>query len=75
MKNTFIKVYIYHFLINIFIKNKELKLGFGDRVIVLNDFLYEYGDRVMALFSSKFFCKIGIVALSFVFDKYYPIID
>ena len=28
-----------------------------------------------ALFSSKKFCKIEIVALSFVFDKYYPIMD
>jgi len=28
-----------------------------------------------ALFTSKKFCKIGIVALSFVFDKYCPIID
>ena len=28
------------------------------------------------LFTSKFFfCKIGIVAFSFVFDKYYPIMD
>jgi hypothetical protein len=26
------------------------------------------------LFSSKKFCKIGIVSFSFVFDKYYPII-
>jgi len=26
----------------------------------------------MVLFSSNFFCKIGIVSLSFVFDKYYP---
>jgi len=29
----------------------------------------------MALFSSKFFCKIDTVVLSFVFDKYYPIMD
>jgi len=28
-----------------------------------------------ALFTSKFFCKIGIVALSFVFDKYCPIMN
>ena len=28
-----------------------------------------------ALFSSKKFCKIDIVALSFVFDKNYLIID
>ena len=29
---------------------------------------------IRALFSSKKFCKTGTVALSFVFDKYYPII-
>jgi len=29
---------------------------------------------ILALFSSKKFCKIGILLLSFVFDKYYPII-
>jgi len=28
-----------------------------------------------ALFSSKIFCKMDTVALSFVFDKYCPIID
>jgi len=28
-----------------------------------------------ALFSSKIFYKINTVAFSFVFDKYYPIID
>jgi hypothetical protein len=38
LKNTFIKVYIYHFSINIFYKNKRSKLCFGDRVAVLNDF-------------------------------------
>ena len=32
-------------------------------------------DIGKALFSSKIFCKIGIVALSFVFDKYCLIID
>jgi hypothetical protein len=42
LKNIFIKVYIYHFLINIFI-NKELKLGFGDHIVIINDFLYMYG--------------------------------
>ncbi len=40
LKNNFIKVYIYHFLINIFYRNKKSKLCFGDRVAVLNDFLY-----------------------------------
>jgi len=38
LKNTFIKIYIYYFLIIIFIKNKELKLGFGNRVVALNNF-------------------------------------
>jgi hypothetical protein len=38
LKNTFIKLYIYHFSINIFYKNNRLKLCFGDRVAVLNDF-------------------------------------
>jgi len=30
------------------------------------------GGTTQALFSCKKFCKIGIVSLSFVFDKYYP---
>jgi hypothetical protein len=38
LKNTFIKVYIYHFFINIFYKNKRLQLCFEDRAAVLNDF-------------------------------------
>ena len=43
-KNIFKKVYVYHFFINIFFKkNKRSKLCFGDRVAVLNDFLYQYG--------------------------------
>jgi hypothetical protein len=46
LKNTFIKVHIYYFLINIFYKNKESKLGFGDRVIVLNDFFYGYRESI-----------------------------
>jgi len=29
----------------------------------------------LALFSFKIFCKIDTVAFSFVFDKYFPIID
>jgi len=32
-------------------------------------------SNTKALFSSKKFCKIDTVALSFVFDKKYPIID
>ena len=38
LKNYFIKVYIYHFFLNIFYKNKRSKLCFGDCVTVLNDF-------------------------------------
>jgi hypothetical protein len=38
LKNTFIKVYIYHFFINIFYKNKRSKLCFEDRVTIVNDF-------------------------------------
>jgi hypothetical protein len=38
LKNTFIKVYIYHFSINSFYKNKRSKLYFGDYVAVLDDF-------------------------------------
>jgi hypothetical protein len=38
LKNTFIKVCIYYFSINIFYKNKRSNLCFGDRVVVLNDF-------------------------------------
>ena len=33
------------------------------------------GIQFKALFSSKIFYKIDTVALSFVFDKYYPIMD
>ena len=46
LKNTFIKVYIYHFSMNIFYRNKKSKLCFGDRVAVLNDFLYEYEGSI-----------------------------
>ena len=30
-----------------FYKNKKSKLGFGDRVVVLNDFFYEYGGSIL----------------------------
>ena len=36
--------------------------------------MYSY-STIEALFSSKFFWEIDTVALSFVFDKYCPIID
>ena len=32
-------------------------------------------EAIMALFSSKIFCKIDTVTFSFVFDKYCPITD
>jgi len=49
------------------------------RVLVWNDFsstVFKFGapKLIGVLFSSKKFCKIGIVSFSFVFDKYYPII-
>jgi len=40
LKNTLINIPLFD---KYFYKNKESKLGFEDRVIVLNDFLYEYG--------------------------------
>jgi len=46
LKNTFIKIYIYQILINIFIKIKKSKLGFGDLVAVLNDFIYGYRGSI-----------------------------
>ena len=33
------------------------------------------GSEMKALFTFKFFCKIGIITLSFVFDKYCLIMD
>jgi len=30
-----------------FYKNKKSKLDFGDRVVVLNDFFYEYGGSIL----------------------------
>jgi len=45
LRNIFIKIYIYHFLINIFYK-KESKLGFRDQVVMLNDFIYGYGETI-----------------------------
>jgi hypothetical protein len=41
----------HHFLINIFYKNKELRLDFGDHVTVINDFLYENGGSTQISFS------------------------
>ena len=32
LKNTFIKIYIYHFFDKYFYKNKKLKLDLGDRI-------------------------------------------
>jgi hypothetical protein len=46
LQNAFIKVYICPFLINIFIKNMKSKLCFRDLIVVLNDFLYEYGGSM-----------------------------
>ena len=40
LKNTFIKIYV-PFFDKYFYKNKELKLDFVDRVVVLNDFFMD----------------------------------
>jgi len=52
------------------------------KLMWLGYLVYSLGDCDMklyiettALFSSKNFCKIGIAALSFVFDKYCPIMN
>jgi hypothetical protein len=46
LQNNFIKVYIFRFSINIFIKNKKSDLCFGDRVAVLNVKFFEYGESI-----------------------------
>jgi hypothetical protein len=47
--------------------------------VVGNGVATRWGSRApgvaVALFSSKKFCKTGTVALSFVYDKYCPIMD
>ena len=49
-------------------------IGSGERGEGIDTSLNSYiQKRSRALFSSKIFCKIGIVPLSFVFDKYYII--
>lgn len=45
LKNTLIKVYI---------SNKKSNLCFGDRVVVLNDFLYEYGGSISYVYLLKY---------------------
>ena len=61
LKNTFIKVYIYYFSINIFIETRSQNCVFGDRVAVQNDFLYEYGgikkQNACHNIPAKFLCK------------------
>ena len=56
LKNTSINIYIYHFLINIFIKKESLH--FGDRVAILNDFLCEYGGS--RCYYSFLQCKLNL---------------
>jgi len=46
LKNTFYKNVHIPLFDKYFYKNKESKLGFEDRVIVLNDFLYKYGGSM-----------------------------
>ena len=46
LKNIFIKIYISHFSINIFIITKGSKLCLEDHVVVLNDFFYQHGGSM-----------------------------
>jgi hypothetical protein len=57
LKNTFIKIYLYHFLINIFPKNNESKLDFGNRTIVLNNFLYGMEGYI---YTATLFYTLGV---------------
>jgi hypothetical protein len=50
LKNIFIKIYIYHFLINIFTS----KLSFVNYVVVLNNFLYKYRKIFLSIFNTQF---------------------
>ena len=50
LKNTFLKIYIYHFSTNIFIKNKQSKLCFEDRVAVLNVIYFLYGGSTIVTY-------------------------
>jgi hypothetical protein len=44
LQNTFTKVYVHMFIFNkYFRKNKKSKLYFGNRVAVLNAFIYQTG--------------------------------
>ena len=53
LRNTFIKIYIYHFSTNLFIKNKQSKLWFEDRVSILNVIYFLYGgSRVLCIHAS-----------------------
>jgi hypothetical protein len=54
LKNTFIKVYIYNLFIKYFCKKRESKLGFGDRVVVLNDIHYGYRGSTEQTFHLRF---------------------
>jgi hypothetical protein len=54
LQNTFIKVYICYFVTNY--KNKKSKLHFGDRTVVLNDFIYR--REYYYVESSNFFIYI-----------------
>ena len=45
------------------------------RRLVTWDLVWQRDQKHICLFTSKIFCKIGIVAFSFVFDKYCSIMD
>ena len=48
LKNIFIKIYICHFLINIFYKNKKSKLDFENRIASSMTYIYTHVCVVVA---------------------------
>jgi hypothetical protein len=46
LQNVLIKLYIFQFSVNIFIRNKKLKFCLGDRVAVLNVRFMEWMEYI-----------------------------
>jgi len=55
LKNTFIKIYIYHILIKYFYKNKESKLDLGHCVVILSDFFYGVCNKNYFILNANIF--------------------
>jgi len=63
------------FSIGLYIRQVSIDFYYSFMEISWNSPTLFFKNINMALFSSKIFCKIEIVPLLFVFDKYYPIMD